>query len=433
MLAPSTPALGAAPAQQPHIVLILADDWGQYNAGYRNGGVSRTPAIDALAAESLELSRFYVHKWCAPSRSALMTGRNPMHTGLDPLNWTATILRPNQGTGAVSEDYVFLPRVLQQARPKPYYSAMLGKWHLGYWKQAFTPVGRGFCESFGFLGGFETYSSHMMWNGRFNASAKGPNAWYSGPFITDLWDSDHAATDARYNGTCDEAGVCACTAAAIRANGGKSAPRCRYSSYMYTEKAVALIEAAGARAAADAAPAFFYFAVQSVHSPYQVPKEYLDLFPDLPVDSLARREHAMVAALDDFVGNVSAALRAAGMWEDTLLILHSDNGAVQAAPQPGGPGRYHNPNGTGSLYSCGGTAYPLRGAKPVKILQNTFVDRTHCIAQLRTGSSFLLECSALFVTPDSTCGRVGLVCPRFSVAAPCPPRVVGAGLRCLCT
>ena len=169
---------------------------------------------------------------------------------------------------------------------------MLGKWHLGYWRQAFTPVGRGFNSSFGFLGGYETYGTHMMWNGRYNATAgPGPNAWYSGPYITDLWESDHAATDPRYNGTCDNDGVCECTAAAIAANGGKSAPRCRYSSYLYTEKAVALIEQAAEQR--PPRPHFFYFAVQSVHSPYQAPREYLDLFPHLPEDSLARREHAM--------------------------------------------------------------------------------------------------------------------------------------------
>jgi hypothetical protein len=45
---------------------------GQYNAGYRGDTDARTPHIDALAAQGLVLERFYVHKWCAPTRSSLM-------------------------------------------------------------------------------------------------------------------------------------------------------------------------------------------------------------------------------------------------------------------------------------------------------------------------------------------------------------------------
>ena len=54
----------------PHICFVLADDWGQFNAGYRGDTDSRTPAVDKLAAEGLVLERFYVHKWCAPTRCA---------------------------------------------------------------------------------------------------------------------------------------------------------------------------------------------------------------------------------------------------------------------------------------------------------------------------------------------------------------------------
>lgn len=113
--------------------LLKQDDWGQYNAGYRGDTDARTPSIDELAAEGLVLERFYVHKWCAPTRSSLMTGRNPMHTGLDPMNWTLTSMRgegcdpPRELAGcdsSLSPDYVFLPRLLRSAG---YESGMLGK------------------------------------------------------------------------------------------------------------------------------------------------------------------------------------------------------------------------------------------------------------------------------------------------------------------
>ena len=54
---------------------------------------------------------------------------------------------------------------------------------------------------------------------------------------------------------------------------------------------------------------------------YQSTTRYLARFPHLPAGSMARRMHSMVAALDDFVGNTTAALKARpGVWADTLLV-----------------------------------------------------------------------------------------------------------------
>jgi|EP01046_Picozoa_sp_COSAG06_P065611 hypothetical protein len=134
----------------------------------------------------------------------------------------------------------------------PESAAHCRQWHLGSFLQAYTPVGRGFNTSFGFLGGYETYDTHMLWNGRVNYSREAagvPNGWYTDPYITDLYENDHAATDPRYNGTCTSKGVCTCT------DGNASSNVCRYSSYMYTEKSIGLIEEA---ARAPATPKFWY-------------------------------------------------------------------------------------------------------------------------------------------------------------------------------
>ena len=204
----------------------------------------------------------------------------------------------------------------------------------------------------------------MLWNGRVNYSREltRPNGYYTGPYTTDLYESDRAATDPAYNGTCSPEGVCTCT------DGNTTSNICRYSSYMYTDKALRLIEAAARQ---PATRRFWYFAIQSVHSPYQISEEYLERFSELPAPtagcggpdqppciSIAKRMHAMVAALDDFVGNTTEALKTTGLWSQTLLILHADNGAVQA-----GGAHSHNPYGVGGFQGTGGTAYPYRGAK----------------------------------------------------------------------
>ncbi|NCF21127.1 MAG: sulfatase-like hydrolase/transferase [Haliea sp.] len=55
----------------PNIVIILADDMGWNDVGYHGSEIS-TPHIDRLAAEGLELDRFYAQPACSPTRAALL-------------------------------------------------------------------------------------------------------------------------------------------------------------------------------------------------------------------------------------------------------------------------------------------------------------------------------------------------------------------------
>jgi arylsulfatase B/arylsulfatase I/J len=90
----------------PHILFVLADDYGWndigYHAnhsaqGYYNGanpsgeqttnpaaGMMRTPTLDMLAAEGVKLESYYVQPLCSPTRSTIMTGRYASHTGIGP-------------------------------------------------------------------------------------------------------------------------------------------------------------------------------------------------------------------------------------------------------------------------------------------------------------------------------------------------------------
>lgn len=68
----SSPAFVAA--RQPHIVFILADDFGWYDVGYHRSEI-RTPNLDKLSAAGVRLENYYVQPICTPSRNQLMTGR----------------------------------------------------------------------------------------------------------------------------------------------------------------------------------------------------------------------------------------------------------------------------------------------------------------------------------------------------------------------
>ena len=70
-LPPTPPTAGAA---RPHIVLFVVDDMGRANIGYQNPGNVNTPHFDSEAKSGVVLTHHYTFRWCAPTRSALMTG-----------------------------------------------------------------------------------------------------------------------------------------------------------------------------------------------------------------------------------------------------------------------------------------------------------------------------------------------------------------------
>ena len=84
--------LGAAPSQ-PNIVFFLVDDLGYSDCGFNGGREIKTPHIDRLAKSGAVLEHHYVQPVCSPTRSALLTGRYPTHTGV------YTVVRPGAHWG----------------------------------------------------------------------------------------------------------------------------------------------------------------------------------------------------------------------------------------------------------------------------------------------------------------------------------------------
>ena len=73
-------SLGLFAESRPNIVFILADDLGYGEVGYNGQKIIRTPNVDRLAREGMVLTRHYCgNAVCAPSRTVLMTGRDPGH------------------------------------------------------------------------------------------------------------------------------------------------------------------------------------------------------------------------------------------------------------------------------------------------------------------------------------------------------------------
>ena len=58
----------------PNIVFVLADDFGYHDVSY-HGSAIKTPTLDQLAAEGVQLDNYYVQPICTPTRSQLLSGR----------------------------------------------------------------------------------------------------------------------------------------------------------------------------------------------------------------------------------------------------------------------------------------------------------------------------------------------------------------------
>ena len=76
--ADTTPTTVHGPGSKPHIIIALGDDTGWWNLGWHNQEM-KTPAMDSLVKNGIELDRHYTFVFCSPTRSALMSGRLPVH------------------------------------------------------------------------------------------------------------------------------------------------------------------------------------------------------------------------------------------------------------------------------------------------------------------------------------------------------------------
>lgn len=264
----SVPVLAAslaAEAAKPNIVVILADDLGFADVGFNGGKQIKTPNIDKLAAAGARLEQFYVQSLCSPTRAALMTGRYPMRHGLQ-----TGVVRPWSQHGLPLNERT-LPQALKEAG---YVTALTGKWHLGHFQPAYLPTRRGFDFQYGHYNGAIDY---------FKLDRGGGHDWHR---------NDQANYDKGY------------------------------STHLIARDAVRFIED-------SRRPFFLFVSFNAVHSPYQVPEEYLAPYAHLQEP---RRTYAgMLAAMDEAIGQIIAALDEKGLRKNTLIVFSSDNGG----PHPG--------------------------------------------------------------------------------------------------
>lgn len=139
-------ALEAKTGKKPNILWLVVDDMGFGDPGCYGGGAitgAATPHIDQLAAEGIKLTSCYSQPTCTPTRSAILTGRLPVRTGL-----IRPILAGDKLSANPWADEKSLAALLSDAG---YFTMLTGKWHVGE-SEGMRPHDVGFDEYYGYYG-----------------------------------------------------------------------------------------------------------------------------------------------------------------------------------------------------------------------------------------------------------------------------------------
>ena len=262
--------------KRPNFVFIMADDLGHADLGCYGGRSNCSPELDRLAAEGLRFTDGYANSpVCSPTRFGLITGRYHYRLRGSHDEPIATRTRGNPVLGLPPSHPTF-PSLLRDAGDR---TALSGKWHLGF-PPHFGPLKSGYEEFFGPLAGGVDYFSYQdsagvrdLWEGEAESKRTG--------YLTDLI-SDAAV---------DFIGRQKCAKSPFLLSVHYTAPHWPWE----TRDDEAESQRIGAKI---------------IHTDGGSVKTY----------------QTMIRHMDEGIGRIAAALKAAGADEDTLLVFTSDNG-----------------------------------------------------------------------------------------------------------
>ncbi|MFC9916970.1 sulfatase-like hydrolase/transferase [Agromyces binzhouensis] len=337
------------PEGAPNVLVILLDDIG-FGASSAFGGPCATPNAEKLAAGGLRYNRFHTTALCAPTRQAMLTGRNHHSVGMGSITETATSAPGNSSLRPNTKAPLAMTLKLNG-----YSTAQFGKCHeVPVWQSspmgpfdAWPSAGGGFEKFYGFIGGENNQWDPALYDG--TTPVEPPATPEEGYHLTeDL--ADHAI------------------------------------SWIRTQKSLM-----------PEKPFFVYFAPGATHAPHHVPKEWADKYAGrfadgwdvqrertferqkdmgvIPADAELTPRHAEIPAWDDMpddlkpvleremevyagflehtdhhVGRVIDAVADLGILENTLIYyIVGDNGASAEGTVNGAFNEMANFNGMAAL------------------------------------------------------------------------------------
>ncbi len=268
-------------------MLLLADDMGFADPGFQGGNPALTPQIDQLAAQGMQMTRFYTHSVCSPTRAALLTGRYAFRQWMDwrsedfgkpsYLKKLGLQLAHNERGEPTRMIHALDTRertVAEALAEAGYFTSIIGKWHLGEWLPEHLPMGQGFMHQYGHYGWGIDYNNYTIPH---NSPAR---------FAVYDW---HRNQQPLY-----EQG---------------------YSTDLFANEAVRVISEQR-----HDRPFFLYVPFNAIHGPLEEIPRYRDTFD---------KRQAALKCLDDAVGRIVGAVDQYGFGDNTLVIFTNDNGGLR--------------------------------------------------------------------------------------------------------
>ncbi len=273
-------------ARQPNVILVITDDQGYGDLAAHGNTMIQTPNMDALHRQSVRLTDFHVDPTCAPTRSALMTGRYSTRVGV----WHTVIGRSQLRADETTMAEVFAAN--------GYATGMFGKWHLGD-NYPFHPHHRGFQEAFYHGGG---------------GVGQQP----------DYWGNDYFDDTYFRNGKPE---------------------KCEgYCTDVWFANALNFIRKHKEQ------PFFCYLATNAPHGPLFVAEKYWKPYAAKGVPENMARFYGMITNIDENLGLLRRTLDDLKLTDNTALVFMTDNGTATGVnaktPQHGydAKGRWHGFN-----------------------------------------------------------------------------------------
>jgi len=367
------PSITLSSSTHPNIIFVFADDLGFNDVGWNGNTNTLTPFLDNLALEeSLLLPYNYVEFICTPSRAAFLTGRYPQrfgmqHFAVDVEDTFALTLQES----LISTEF----------KIQGYNTHIIGKWHVGHCSSDYTPLQRDFDTYYGFLLGEQYYFTHEYSSGSCTGydqrdgnlivpveqhyNMYGPylqrdyalkvlsqyvnnvntdednisdsNADDSSGITNDVNIhnnedniSDSDADDS--SGFTNDVHIHNKDKSNSKNNGDSDKNKLSKSRMMLQSDGYGYDYDNGYDSNSDAdnkKPFFMFLSWQLTHLPAESLQELYDYYAaankNFPADML--HHQAQVQALDILMGDVVSFLKVNGLWDNTLLVFSSDNGA----------------------------------------------------------------------------------------------------------
>lgn len=286
-----------AQSKKPNFIIIFTDDQGYGDLGIFGHPSIKTPNIDQMAMEGQKWTNFYVAaNVCTPSRSALMTGRLPVRTGM--FSNTRRVLFPDSDGGLPASENT----IATLLKSSGYATKAIGKWHLGH-LPAYLPTSHGFDSYFGI-----PYSNDMDRINDVDAKEAFANPKYQYFNVPLMRDTEIVERPADQNTI----------------------------TKRYTEEAIKYIREN------KEIPFFIYLAHSLPHVPLFASKDFLGtsdrgLYGDV------------IEEIDWSVGEILKTLKKEGLDQNTYVVFTSDNGPWLVYNEQGGS--------SGGLFGGKGTSY----------------------------------------------------------------------------